>query len=250
VELAASKFEFEQRFWIIGFIFWIGFGFYRFDDTNVAQALLHWIAPSMNPDGDRGMLLLRLLFAGGAMLVFLAALLRTWATAYLRTEVVHDAAQHSEALLADGPYRYVRNPLYLANLPMAVGVGMLASRLGFVFMVLAMLAFMYRLIFREEAGLIQTQGQSYRAYLKAVPRLWPSLVPRVPSAGRQPKWGAAFAAEAFIWLFGVAVLSFAITLNFKRTCILFAASLGIYFIAVYIVKKRAAAALTKSPQPR
>ena len=63
------------------------------------------------------------MFASGAALVFVAALLRTWATAYLRTEIVHDAPQHAEALVADGPYRYVRNPLYLANLPLIAGVG-------------------------------------------------------------------------------------------------------------------------------
>jgi hypothetical protein len=179
------------------------------------------------------------MFGGGALLVFLAALLRTWATAYLRTEVVHDMSQHSEALVADGPYRYVRNPLYLANLPLIAGVGVLASRLGFFFMVFGMWLFVYRLILREEAGLLQTQGDSYRAYLKAVPRMWPALTPRVPAAGGQPRWGQAIAGEIFIWLFGVAVLCFAITLDFKLMCIVFASSFVVYFVAVYVVKKRA-----------
>jgi len=239
VSAAATKFEFEQRFWIIGCLFWVGFGLYQIDHVNFAQALLHLAAPSMNPDGARGMLALRLLFAGGALLVFLGALLRTWGTAYLRTEVVHDMTQHSEALVADGPYRYVRNPLYLGNLPLVAGVGLLASRAGWFFMVFGMWWFVYRLIRREEAGLLQTQGEPYRAYLKAVPRLWPSLTPRVPAAIGQPRWGQAIAAEMFIWLFGVAVLSFAITLNFMVTCIIFAASLLVYFIAIYAVKKRA-----------
>src|SRR5205814_333860 len=94
----------------------------------------------------------------GALFVFLSAALRTWGTAYLRTEVVHDHAQHSEALVADGPFRYTRNPLYLANLPMATGVGVLASRSGFVFLLLANWIFVYRLIFREEESLLKTQG--------------------------------------------------------------------------------------------
>jgi hypothetical protein len=184
---------------------------------------------------------LRLVFAGGALLVFLAALLRTWATAYLRTEIVHDMSQHSEALVADGPYRYVRNPLYLANLPLIAGVGVLASRVGFFFMVFGMWLFVYRLILREEAGLLETQGDSYRAYLEAVPRLWPALTPRVPAAGDEPRWGQAIAGEMFIWLFGVAVLSFAITLDFMLMGIVFASSFAVYFAAVYVVKKRAGA---------
>jgi uncharacterized protein (DUF58 family) len=41
------------------------------------------------------------------------------------------------------------------------------------------------------------------------------------------------------WLFGVAVLCFAITLNIKWTGIVFAASFGFYFfVVVPLVKKR------------
>ena len=182
---------------------------------------------------------LRLIFASGAILIFLSALLRTWATAYLRTEVVHDVSQHSESLVADGPYRYVRNRLYLANLQMMAGLGTMASRLGWLFMVVSMWVFVYRLIFREESGLKQTQGDSYRAYLTAVPRFWPSLTPRVPSGGGQPRWGQAIAGEMIFWLFGVAVLCFAITLDIKVTGIVFAASFAFYFLVVVpLVKKR------------
>ena len=95
----------------------------------------------------------------GALLVFLSAALRTWGAAYLRTEIVHDTAQHSDTLVADGPFRYTRNPLYLANLPMAAGIGVLASRWGFIFLVLANWIFVYRLILREEKALRQSQGE-------------------------------------------------------------------------------------------
>ena len=238
--MRATKFEFEQRFGIIGAIFGIGFGLYAVDHINFAVALLHLLAPSVDPDSARGTFWLRLIFGAGALLVFLAASLRTWATAYLRTEVVHDMSQHAEAVVADGPYRYVRNPLYLANLPMAAGIGVMASRLGWMFMVAAMWVFVYRLILREEHGLLQSQGESYRAYFKAVPRFWPSLVPRVASSGARPRWGQAFAGESLIWLFGVAVLCFALTLNLKLTSGVFALSFAVYFLAVYLVKRRAA----------
>src|SRR6201987_3972866 len=123
-------------------------------------------------DADR---FARAAIAIGALLVFLSAALRTWGAAYLQTSVVHDTAQHSEALVADGPFRYVRNPLYLANLPMAAGIGVLASRAGFIFLVLANWIFVYRLIVREEKALQQSQGESYRAYCETVLRFWPSL---------------------------------------------------------------------------
>src|SRR5580693_7146543 len=142
--MRASKFEFEQRFWIMGIIISIGFFLYFADRANFAAGLLNLLAPTIDLDGRRGIFFLRLIFGAGAVLIFLAAMLRTWATAYLRTEIVHDSSQHSEALVADGPFRYVRNPLYLANLPMAVGIGFLASRLGFLFLIAANWLFVYR----------------------------------------------------------------------------------------------------------
>jgi hypothetical protein len=45
----------------------------------------------------------------------------------------------------------------------------------------------------------------------------------------------------FIWLMGAWVLCFAITLSLKLAGIILVASFAVYFIAVYLVKKRAAA---------
>lgn len=211
--MCASKFEFEKRFWIISAIYLVGFLLSVFDDTPFILALRHLIAPSITRGSSDAAAFARIVIATGALFVFLGAALRTWGAAYLRTEVVHDAVQHSEALIADGPFRYTRNPLYLANLPMAIGIGVLASRAGFVFLLLANWIFVYRLIFREEESLLKTQGESYGAYCRAVPRFLPALRPRVPSGNLQPDWGQAFAGESFVWLFGVAELLIAVTLN-------------------------------------
>jgi protein-S-isoprenylcysteine O-methyltransferase Ste14 len=209
----ATKFEFEHRFWIIMAIYFAAFALSTVDQTPFIAWLRHLIVPSI----VRGTLdaenFARSVILIGAGLVFAAVAIRTWGAAYLRTSVVHDTAQHSEALVADGPFRYTRNPLYLANLPMAVGIGVLASRAGFLFLVLANWILVYRLIFREEGALLQSQGDSYHAYCRSVPRLWPSLTPRVPASGRFPQWGQAFAGEGFVWIFGFAELLVAITLR-------------------------------------
>jgi len=224
----ATKFEFEKRFWISTAIYCVGFLLYAVDRVPFFVALPRLIAPSIAPDAPEVPLMNpwaavrfmmaattfeRIVIAAGALLVFLAVGLRTWATAYLRTEVVHDTAQHSEALVADGPFRYTRNPLYLANVLGAAGIGFLASRSGFIFLVLAMWIYLYRLILREEESLLKTQGESYRAYCRAVPRFWPAIIPRVPSGNLQPRWGQAFAGESFVWLIGLALLLIAATLN-------------------------------------
>lgn len=245
--MRATKFEFEQRFWIFGLIIFVGFALSSVDHVHFAVGLLHLLAPAIDPDSARGIFLLRLVFGAGAALIFLSALLRTWATAYLRTEVVHDASQHSESLVADGPFRYVRNPLYFANMPMMAGIGVMTSRLGWIFIVLGTWLFVYRLILREEDGLTQSQGAGYRAYLKAVPRFLPALTPRVPSGGGHAHWGQAIVGEMLFWLFGVGVLCFALTLNIKLTGIVTSCGFAVYFIAVPLVRKKASAAKLEHP---
>ncbi len=236
--VCATKFEFERRFWIISGIYFFAFFLSFFDHTPSIAALRHLIAPSITHGGPQADMFARIVILAGALLVFLTAALRTWGAAYLRTEVVHDTAQHSEALVADGPFRYTRNPLYLANLPMAAGFGLLASRLGFLFLVAANWVFVYRLIFREEDALRKSQGESYRVYLEAVPRFWPSLTPRVPAGNRAPQWGQAFAGESFVWIFGLAELLIAVTLTPWIGLIVFPLGFVAHFVVIPLVRKQ------------
>lgn len=238
--MRASRLEFEYRFWIFGLIFFLGFSLYRVDPVNAGMGLLGWLAPGTNANSANGNVWMRAIFLGGAALTFTAALLRTWATAWLQTEVVHDMAQHAEQMVADGPFRYTRNPLYLANLFLAAGMGMMMSRLGWIFVLIASAVFDQRLILREEAGLREAQGPNYEAYLKSVPRLIPSLRPRVPASGGRAHWVQAIAGESFVWIFGLAELSFAITLAMNTAWIFMALSFLVYFAAVLAVKRRAA----------
>jgi protein-S-isoprenylcysteine O-methyltransferase Ste14 len=236
--LRATKFEFEKRFWIICAIYFAGFCLSVFDHTPFIVALRHLIAPSITPGGPDAERFARVVITIGALLVFVSAASRTWGAAYLRTEIVHDTAQHSDALVADGPFRYTRNPLYLANLPMAAGIGVLATRLGFIFLVLANWIFVYRLILREEEALRQSQGESYRAYCETVPRFWPSLRPRVPPGNRRPQWGQALGGESFVWLFGLAELAVAITLRPLAALIAFPLGFLAHFAITRRIQKR------------
>lgn len=211
--MKASLFEFRHRWWIIASIFSVGFFAYRIDHVNCAEALAHWGAARFGvPATDNT---LRLIFALGTLLLGLAVLLRTWGTAYLQADVMRDSRVHTERLLADGPYRYVRNPLYLGNILMATAIGLMASRVGFFVLSIGMTLFVIRLILREETDLLRDQGESYRRYCAAVPRLLPSLTPRVPSAGNVPHWAQAVRAELMYWLLALALASFAITLKLK-----------------------------------
>lgn len=211
--MRATLFEFRHRWWVIFFIFWAAFLSYFVDSQNSGGAIVDWLSHLLKTKPGHNSY--RLIFGFGAVLLILAACLRTWGTSYLRAEVMRDARVHTERLLADGPYRHVRNPLYLGNILMATGIGLMASRIGFFVLAGGMTVFVIRLILREEAELLKDQGEPFRRYCALVPRLLPSLWPRVPPAGNAPHWGQGFKAELMYWLFAAAFTVFALTLNIK-----------------------------------
>lgn len=237
--MRATNFEFRNRFWLIGAIIWAGFGLYTFDHVNAAEAIGSWIAGRLGWSHD---VVVRSLFAAGAALAVLAALVRTWACSFLRTEVVHDTSLHSERLVADGPYRYVRNPLYFGTILLSLGMGLMASRSGFVLMVMGIVIFNLRLIAREEAELSASQGESYRQYLATVPCLFPGLLPRVPEGGGRSQWKQAFLGEGFFWAFAAGIVAFAITLKLIYFFITVALGFLLYMVSLAAVKKQKSAA--------
>jgi protein-S-isoprenylcysteine O-methyltransferase Ste14 len=240
--MRASDFEFRNRFFFIGLLFGVGFFCYSFDHVNAAVALVSAFARrDINLDAPADRHALQAVLGLAAVLVAGSAMIRTWATAYLRTSVVHDPTLHTEGIVADGPYRHVRNPLYFANVLMSVGMGLLASRLGFVVLVLGMLLITYRLIGREEEQLLNAQDEHYRPYRDAVPRLLPSLSPRIPSGDTRPRWAQAWLGEAFFWGFTAGVAVYAWTLTLRYAYIVVGASLLFYVVLMLSVRSKAAA---------
>ncbi len=229
--MRATNFEFRYRFYIVCVIFWLGFGCYWIDHHNAAES----IALSL---GFRSKLALQLVLGLGAIAVALGATIRTWATAYIHSDIVHDMELHSDRLVADGPYRYVRNPLYLGVLLLSAGMGLMASRLGWFVLFAANTLFYTRLAVREEAALAATQGEPYLAYKRAVPRIVPSLTPRLPSSGRTPLWGQAFVGESFMWAFAVLTLLYAVTLWSRRMWELTTVILLLYFAGQMLLRRK------------
>ena len=219
--IQASEFEFRHRSLLNLIHFWISFQVYSFDKTNVVWWLVSWDTP-------QGARRARILFAVAALLLLMAASVRTWAAAYLSSSVVHDTKLHTEALVADGPYRHVRNPLYLGTFLMTVGLGFLASRVGFAFLVVGAAIRILRLVGREESELQRQRGEPFREYCRRVPRFLPSLAPRLPAGGRSPQWGQAFAGEAIMWGFFITMSAFTITLRDRVAWTLAGASLLIW----------------------
>lgn len=241
--MAASDFEFKNRFWIFGALFWFAFATYSIDSHNTGAWLAEWIARQRGADAPN----YHLIFGIAALFCIAAAALRTWGTAYLNPEVMVDRQLHTTKLVADGPYRYVRNPLYLGNILLGVGFGLMANRIGFFVLFLGMIFFDYRLILREEEGIDASQGESYRAYCAAVPRLLPALHAKLPSAGGVPRWRDGLLGEAFMWTLAASVVAFAITINQTVFFVVLGSAFVIHAICVFFIRRRSKR-LTADPQ--
>jgi protein-S-isoprenylcysteine O-methyltransferase Ste14 len=122
---------------------------------------------------------------------------------------------------------------------MSVGMGLMASRLGFFLLVVGQVIFYRRLIGREEGELAASQGDSYRRFCAAVPRLVPALTPRIPASGTEPAWGQAWLGEAFFWIFAVSEAAFAWTLQLRIFGWCMAGGFAIYYLSVAIQRPAA-----------
>jgi protein-S-isoprenylcysteine O-methyltransferase Ste14 len=118
--MKASKFEYRFRLILHVVIFLIGF--------TAPWLYLPGVTTSRAIDEPSWLGLSTLLYRQGwltynaaviALLVIallftaLGAWFRTWGTAYVGSGIVSSSTMHGQKLLADGPYRRTRNPLYL-----------------------------------------------------------------------------------------------------------------------------------------
>jgi protein-S-isoprenylcysteine O-methyltransferase Ste14 len=123
-----------------------------------------------------------------ALIAAKAVLFRVWGTAYLGPGTVNSVNMVAGRVVADGPYRYMRNPLYIGLWIMVIALAFLMPVTGALFAVILAGVFALRLTLGEEAFLTAQLGKPYEAYLRAVPRFIPRLRRAPPSAGTKPNW--------------------------------------------------------------
>jgi protein-S-isoprenylcysteine O-methyltransferase Ste14 len=189
---------FRFRVFIFVLLYFVGF-FSPWDFRSGGRGTL-WLAAStlLARTGWIGL-------AGATLAVTLAALaclvagaiLRVWGTAYIGSGVMSGFAMQGDVFVASGPYRYVRNPLYLGAWLLALGVSILMPLSGAVFFLLAFIVFTAILISAEERFLSAKQGDLYQQYLRRVPRLLPRMVAGNATSSARPQWARALFAETY-----------------------------------------------------
>jgi protein-S-isoprenylcysteine O-methyltransferase Ste14 len=129
-------------------------------DWEVGEPAPHWL-----PIRLAGMLLI----AGGALV-----LLHAFARFVVEGLGTPAPVAPTERLVVGGPYRYVRNPMYLAVGATIVGQALVLGRLVLLayaaFFAVAVVAFVH---LYEEPTLSGQFGAEYEAYRSGVPGWWP-----------------------------------------------------------------------------
>jgi protein-S-isoprenylcysteine O-methyltransferase Ste14 len=196
--MGATKIEFKLRMVIMTALIVLGFWAPWIEAWGVGRriSLMEWAATELARSGlvpfaDA----IPLVICTAALVAALAVVLRVSGTAYLGAGVVQHGEMKAGAVLADGPYRMIRNPLYLGSWFMTGAMAFLMPVSGAVFATVLVGAFLMRLILGEEGFLSVQLGEPYRAYLNAVPRLVPRLRSGLEPAGAKPHWLRAMVAE-------------------------------------------------------
>ncbi len=161
--MKATAFEFRFRVWIIALLYVLGFVLPWPGPTRAGgNHVWAWLAEQFF---RMRVLPLQEAFEAIAIVACLLALigagLRVWATAYPGPGIVRDAKLHASSLVIAGPYRFLRNPLYLGTFLTAAAVSILMPPLGALLFLVVLGLFELRLIAAERAFLAEQLGDLY-----------------------------------------------------------------------------------------
>jgi protein-S-isoprenylcysteine O-methyltransferase Ste14 len=112
----------------------------------------------------------------GVGLLLIGETIRIWSVSYAGGET-RTRNVGAKKLCSSGPYAFVRNPLYVGNMFMYVGIVFIAGAANILLMVATTLVFFtvqYSLIIAlEEEKLEELFGRKYQIYKKNVPAVFP-----------------------------------------------------------------------------
>ena len=112
-----------------------------------------------------------LTFGIGGVLFACGLLLRLWSQMHL-----HYRLKNSTVLTVTGPYVYVRNPIYIANMIMLVAAVILAELFWLTPLMFVYCLVVYTFVVHyEETHLLNKYGQAYADYVSKTPRWFPNL---------------------------------------------------------------------------
>jgi protein-S-isoprenylcysteine O-methyltransferase Ste14 len=139
-----------------------------------------------------------LIIGGGLAIV--GEFLRYWGVAYAGSLTRVTGGVGAPEVIVAGPFAFVRNPLYLGNIALYVGIGIMSNALFPWLVLIAALYFVFQyhqIVLLEEEYLHKTFGNAYEDFSRNVPRFLPRFTPYTheAQAHQRPDWSGAVRSE-------------------------------------------------------
>lgn len=117
------------------------------------------------------------LLVGGLTVIATGMVIRAMTSSMEYVSMEKDSGNvRPDRLITNGLYHHCRNPLYIANVLVLFGIGLLANSFHFILSVVPMLCFIYHaIVLTEENYLGAKFGLQYRQYTRNVNRWIPDL---------------------------------------------------------------------------
>ena len=122
-----------------------------------------------------------------------------------------DKKVYAEELVTSGIFAHCRNPLYVGNIMMLLGVGILANSLIYLVIVMPVFLFIYQcIVLAEENYLHNKFGQTFDEYCSRVNRWFPSLSGLTKTfkgmTFNAKRWLLKEYNTQFVWLSGITLI--------------------------------------------
>jgi protein-S-isoprenylcysteine O-methyltransferase Ste14 len=144
-------------------------------------------------------------FFSGFLLILAGECVRIFSVGYLGISSRKTSSAGGDRLIINGPYRFVRNPIYIGNMSIYLGFAVLSNIFFPVFPLITIVFFMfvYNLIARyEESELSSLFGKQYEFYLRQVSRFLPfrAITPSMHTPDAFNIWRALRSERTTLWI--------------------------------------------------
>ena len=122
-----------------------------------------------------------------------------------------DGKVYAEDLVTEGIFNHCRNPLYVGNVLMLAGVGVLSNSLLYLLVFIPFFLFVYQAIVLAEENFLRSKfGEKFNLYCKKVNRWLPNLAGIGKTfSGMHFKWKRWILKEyntQYVWLSGITLI--------------------------------------------
>ena len=146
----------------------------------------------------------------GFVIALSGELIRFWGVSWAGSETRTTGGAGGTFLIISGPFAFVRNPLYVGNILLYTGIGIMSWSLFPYLQIAAILFFavQYHFIVLEEENYLKEKfGEAYKKYLENVPGFIPRFTPYKDGSLEQPPYNAKAGVksenrtlQAFFWV--------------------------------------------------